>query len=106
MNNQHEKKDLWVGTAKVRQNNRNGVLGDADQAYTNVIALAKNRTDFRLQVKRAVAQLDLQLTRLEEAELWHIHLKRFVPHKDLLALAEEVKKDGQIAFDVFQAFDD
>lgn len=106
MNNQDREKELWIGIAKVRQTSRDGVLGDADQAYTNVIGLAKNKSDFRLQVKRAIEDLQLQLIRLEEAEPLNTHLENFTPHEDLLTLAENVKKDGQVAFDVFQAFDD
>jgi hypothetical protein len=38
---------LWIGLAKVEQTKRNGVLGDADAAYTNAIAIGWNINCFR-----------------------------------------------------------
>ncbi len=37
MSNQYEQNEVWIGLAKVKQFERNGVLGDADQAYVNVL---------------------------------------------------------------------
>lgn len=105
MNNKFDPKKFWIGFVRVKQNNRNGVLGDADQAFTNVIGLAKNKADFRLQVKRVLETLELQLLRLEDVELLEQRLSKHSVHKDILALVDDVKKDGQIAFDVFATFD-
>ena len=106
MNNSHEQKELWIGLARVKQNDRNGVLGDADQAYTNVIGLAKNKIDFRSQVKQAVEALELELLRLEGAELLKSRVTESKVHKDLVTLAKKVEKNGKVGFDVFAAFDD
>lgn len=106
MNKQREQKEIWIGLAKVKQNNRDGVLGDADEAYTNAIALAKSKVDFRSQVKLAVENLGLQLPRLESAEPLKVRLSKFTVHKDLIALAKDVEKDGQVAFGVFYSFDE
>ena len=105
MSNQNEHKEVWIGLAKVKQSDRNGVLGDADQAYTNVLALAKSKVGFRSQVKQAIEELELQLLRLEEAEPLRLCLLKKSPHKDILALADNVKKDKKVVFDVFATFD-
>ncbi len=105
MSNQNEQEEIWIGLAKVKQSDRNGVLGDADQAYTNVLALAKSKIDFRSQVKQALKELELQLLRLEEAEPLRLCLLRKLPHKNVLALADDVKKYKRVAFDVFATFD-
>jgi len=106
MNNKFDQKNLWIGFIRVGQNSRNGVLGDADQAFTNVIGLAKNKADFRLQVKRVLKTLELQLLKLEDVELLEQRLSKQSVHKDILALVDGVKKDGQVAFDVFATFDE
>lgn len=94
MNQKYKQTDLWIGIAKVKQNARNGVLGNVDQAYTNVIGLAKNKPDFRSQVKQSVEALKLQLLRLEEAEPLKIHLTKFTMHEELSALVKEVEEKG------------
>jgi hypothetical protein len=105
MNSQNQEKEVWIGLARVKQPDRNGVLGDADQAYTNVLALAKNRFDFRSQVKQAIEELELKLLKLEESEPLRLHLLQTTPHKDILALANNVKRDETVAFDAFHSFD-
>lgn len=99
------KEELWIGLIKVEQSEKDGVLGDADQAYTNIIGLAKNKIDFRSQIKQAVEELKLQLLRLEDAEPLSVRQKKSIIHKDLSILAKEVKKTGKVAFDVFATFD-
>jgi hypothetical protein len=106
MNNKFNNKKIWIGLIKVKQSNRGGVLGDADLAYTNAIGLAKNRSDFRAQIKSALNALELQLIRLENAEPLDERLKKYTVHKDIHALAKNVSKHGQIAFHIFATFDE
>jgi hypothetical protein len=98
-------KDLWIGGARVAQWKRGGVLGAADGAYVNVIALAAGRPDFRRQVKEALMELDLTLIRLADAELLTERLRKHTIHKNLHVLAADVKRTGAIRFDIFHAFD-
>lgn len=100
-----KQKELWIGGAHVKQPERNGVLGDADEAVANVIALAVNKSDFRRQINKEVESLGLILVRLKEAEPLKLHLLKYSIHEDLSKLAEEVKHTGRLAFDVFYAFD-
>ena len=53
--------ELWIGLAKVEQSSSNGVLGGADRAYTNAIAIADSRVSFRTKVREALAELGLRL---------------------------------------------
>ena len=87
------------------QTKRPGTLGDADGAYVNVIALAAGRSDFRMQVKKALEELNLTLVRLASSELLAERLKRHTMHKDLHVLSREVKRTGMLRFDVFATFD-
>jgi hypothetical protein len=80
-------------------------LGNADGAYVNVIALAAGRWDFRLQIKKALEELNLSLVKLADAELLADRLKKHPMHKQLHVLAKEVNRTGSIRFDVFQTFD-
>jgi hypothetical protein len=106
LNKTHSNKELWIGGARVMQPKRNGILGDADGAYVNVIALASGKSDFRSQVKRSLEELGLILKRLKDAELLAERLKKHTLHKGLHVLAEEVRCTGSIRFDVFCTFDD
>lgn len=105
LNKQQSNKDLWIGGARVRQPKRNGALGDADEAYVNVIALAAGRADFRSQIKKALEELNLTLVRLADAELLAERLEKHTIHKGLHALAKEARRTGSIRFHVFHTFD-
>jgi len=98
-------KELWIGLAKVEQASRNGVLGDADRAYTSVIAITHGRLAFRASVKRALEELGLGLIRLEKAEPLKARLSKYSIHKKLAKLAKEVTRTGHTAFGTFHAFD-
>lgn len=99
-------KQVWIGTAHVQQTFRNGVLGDADEAFVNVLGLVGNKTEFRHQVKTAVEDLGLKLLRLKEAETLKERLAKHSVHREILKLARRVERAGRIEFDVFAAFDD
>jgi hypothetical protein len=100
-----KKRELWIGSAHVKQPHRNGTLGDADEAYVNVIALAADRSGFRRQVKKEVESLGLMLLRLKDGETLERRLSRHSIHQDLSRLSQEVQRTGQVAFDVFCTFD-
>jgi hypothetical protein len=105
MSNQIEEKEIWIGLAKVKQPERNGVLGDADQAYTNVLALAKTKFGFRKQAKQAIEELGLQLMRLEDAEPIKFRSLKYSVPKKTLALADKARKENRVVFTVFASFD-
>ncbi|SRR6266568_4488245 len=100
-----KKEQLWIGTAHVEQSHRDGVLGDADEAFVNVIALATDKADFRRQVKRGVESLELALRQLNDAEPLEHRLSKHSIVEDLSKLARRVQRTGKIAFDVFCTFD-
>lgn len=99
------KKDLWIGLARVKQPASIDVLGDADGAYVNVLALAANNLDFHSQVKGALAELGLTLSKLEDAETMASRLSKHSVDRELQKLSKEVTRTGALRFDVFQTFD-
>lgn len=99
------KRELWIGLAKVEQSSRNGVLGDADRAYTNAIAIADSRDSFRAAIKQTLAELRLRLLRLENAETLKSRLSKHSINEELAKLAEEARVTGQVSFGTFHAFD-
>jgi hypothetical protein len=101
----NKKKELWIGSAHVKQPRRNGVLGNADEAFVNVITFVADTSDFRRQVKKAVESLGLKMLRLKDVETLKRRLSKHSIHEDLSKLAQEVERTGQVAFDVFCTFD-
>lgn len=97
--------ELWIGLAKVEQTKRNGVLGDADRAYTNAIAKASSRQRFRAKVTDSLTQLGLKLIRLEEAETLKDRLSKYSVDTDLMKVAEEAELTGDVGYGTFHAFD-
>jgi hypothetical protein len=98
------KNELWIGLAKVEQSSGNDVLGDADGAYTNAIAVADSRIGFRAKVKEALAELELRLVRLENAETLKDRLSKHSIDPELSDVAEEVIKTRRVGFGTFHAF--
>lgn len=92
---------LWIGRIKVKQNNKNGVLGEDDYAYSNAIGFAENPDQFRYRIEQKLKPLELQLLRLENPMPLEKKLSLCKVHKDLIKLAKEVEKDKQVAFGVF-----
>jgi hypothetical protein len=99
------KAELWIGLAKVVQPSGIDILGDADGAYTNAIAIADSRANFRSQVKEALAELGLRLARLENAETYKARSARSSIDAELTELAKETAKSGRVGFGTFHAFD-
>ena|SRR6266404_7639490 len=97
--------ELWIGLAKVEQSSRNGVLGDADRAFTNAIAIADGRASFRAKVREALAELGLRLMRLEDAETLKARSSKYSIDPELMKIAEETSNTGQVGFGTFHAFD-
>lgn len=96
---------MWIGLAKVEQPGRNGVLGDAEGAYTNAIAIADGRVSFRNKVKEALAELDLRLIRLEDAETLKTRLSKYSVDPELTKVAKAASNTGQVSFGTFHAFE-
>jgi hypothetical protein len=99
------KAELWIGLAKVEQSSGSSVLGNADGAYTNAIAVADNRASFRSKVKDALAELGLRLTRLENAEPLKARSARWLIDAELTKIAKETSETGHVGFGTFHAFD-
>ncbi len=92
---------LWIALIKVKQNNKNGVLGDTDYAYCKAIGFAENAHQFRYQIEQKLKLLELQLLRLENPEPLEKRLSSRKVHKNLIKLAKDVEKNKQLAFGVF-----
>lgn len=98
-------KNLWIGLAQVKQSKRNGALGNADQAYVNVLTLALNKADFIAQLQEELSKLNLIFIKLKDAETMQNRLSKHSLHEDLHDLAEDVVRTGALRFDVFCTFD-
>lgn len=99
------REELWIGLAKVEQSSRNGVLGDTEGAYTNAIAIADGRASFRSKVKEALADLDLRLIRLEDAETLKARLSKYSVDPELRKIAKAASNTGRVGFGTFHAFE-
>jgi hypothetical protein len=96
--------ELWIGLAKIDQSSSDGLLGDVKGTYTNAIAIADSRANFRSKVKQALADLDLQLVRLEDAETLKTRLSRSSVDPELERVAEATRISRQVGFGTFHAF--
>ena len=98
-------KELWIGLAEVEQTSRNGVLGDVRGGFTNAIAMATGKANFRAIVKRGLDDLGLRLIHLTEAETLKSRLSKHSISEDLERTADEVRSSGEVGFGTFHTFD-
>jgi hypothetical protein len=106
--NKQQKRDtyeLWIGLAKVEQSSSNDVLGGANRAYTNAVAIADSKVSFRAKVREALAELGLRLMRLEDAETLKARSSKYSLDPELMKIAEETSNIEQVGFGTFHAFD-
>jgi hypothetical protein len=99
------KGDLWIGLAKVEHSGPEGFLGDAKGAYTNAVAMADGKENFRSSVVEALADLGLRLIRLEGAEPLEARKSKYSIDQELTEVAEEASNTGHVGFGAFHAFD-
>ena len=97
--------ELWIGLAEVEQFQPGGPLGNAIGAFTNAIGVAVSRANFRQQVKEALAELDLRLKRLENAETLKARTARCSIHPELEQVAREVSNSRNVGFGTFHSYD-
>jgi len=97
-------KALWIGLAQVEPTSAKGVLGDVRGAFTNAIAMANGRSNFRVSVKQALEDRGLLLVRLKEAETLKSRLSKHSISEDLATATEEVKSSGGVGFGTFHTF--
>jgi hypothetical protein len=105
MTNELNQNEPWIALIKVKQSDRSGPLGDADQGYTNVVALAKNKNRFRKLVSTSLDEIGLELLRMESAEPLGLRMSRYSVDEEILKLASELNSENWIAFDVFATYD-
>jgi hypothetical protein len=86
-------KELWIGLAEVEQTSGNGVLGDVRGGFTNAIAMATSRANFRATVKRGLDDLGLRLIQLKEAETLKARLSKRSISEDL-EKSKEYRRSG------------
>lgn len=98
-------KELWIGLAEVEPTSPNGVLGDVRGGFTNAIAVARGRADFRAAVKRGLDDLGLRLIHLRESETLKTRLSKYSISEDVERAADEVKSTGEVGFGTFHTFD-
>jgi hypothetical protein len=101
------KENIWIGLAEIYSLNKKSqqVLGGSTKGFVNAVALARNRYDFRKRIKSELAQMNLGLKRLEEAELFNLRRKKFEVSDDLKSLAEHIDEINPIGFGSFYVFE-
>lgn len=67
------------------------MLADVRGGFTNPIAMANGKADFRAAVKRGLDDLGLRLIHLEKAESLKTRLSKHSISEDLERTADEVK---------------
>jgi hypothetical protein len=97
---------IWIGLAKVHVDKKQADFKNWSNAYVNVLGLARGKADFRKKVKRALAQMNFTLRRLEDPETFARRISTYKIDQSLYRLAKDLLEDNdKIKFGTFHAYD-
>ena len=98
--------EVWIGLAKVQAEKKGSVLNNANNAYVNVICLAKNKIEFRKKVRQGLSDMNLRLNRLEKPETFSRRIAAYKVDKSLYRLVKELLEgNARIKFSTFHTYD-
>jgi hypothetical protein len=99
---------VWIGLAEVTEQAAEDLLDGAPGAFVNVVTTASTDAEYREKVRAALDEAGFVLVELSDdpaPEPLSERQLRFTVSDDVLALADEVAESGEVAFDLFQAWD-
>ncbi len=94
----------WIGLAKVIVLNESDIFDGDKAAYSNALAFAKNKIEFRKQVKNKLYSMDLKLVRLQEAEAYTVRLKKYKVSSEITKIASRLSEYNKIEFSTFHTY--
>jgi hypothetical protein len=99
-----EDAEVWIGLVEVRPLPGCVLLGGAGGAYTHALAWAASEEAWRASVRRALA--DLKLDVVEEEDVSPLLFRRLDDevHQDVLAAAQEVRTTGEVRLTSFHVW--
>ena len=97
---------LWKTVVGIVQRPGGSFLGEAKGAYVNVVASAVDRSEFEQKVRLAVAELELDVIEMDEAEVLPLILSKAHVSEEIRTMAKTVRKLDSVAFGTFYVFDE
>ena len=91
----------WIGLAEVAVLNDSDILSGDRYGFTNVVGLAKTKTEFRGRMKNKFSSMDLKLLRLEDVEPFADRVKNYKVSKEIINAAKLLSETNTIEFATF-----
>jgi hypothetical protein len=102
--NKYSLQPIWIGLARISEGK--GSHLNANNAYVNVVGIAKSKLLFRKYVKDALERnWGLSLKRIESVELLNERLKKYDVDECILNLVSSLQNNSDIKFSTFHTFD-
>ena len=99
------KKQVWIGLAHVKPRRGNNLLKDAAGAYVNILAMANNKQEYIKIIKYAIEEHNFKMIDVKNIEPYLIRKKKFKLKREIVQLANKVKKSGITHFATFFVYD-
>ena len=97
-------RELWIGRLEVRPVSTNSPLAGRAGAFVQTIVYARDAEEFELQASATLAELGMEITRIEELDPLDERRRNGTISRDLEILASEVSETNPVAFDDFHAY--
>jgi len=98
-------KEIWVGLVGIRPDADNNMFEGSKGAYTNAVALAKDRVSYCAAVTRALKERKMAPFEFEDIEPLRVRTAHFEVPFNILSMAEQTEMDGMVRFGAFFTYE-
>jgi hypothetical protein len=97
--------EVWIGLVDVIEPDEKKILGGAKGAYGNVLAVASNPQEYESAVTECLQDIGLRVLEFEDVEPFGIRTARYALDRNLVDLASDVQRFGEVRFGDFYTYD-
>jgi len=99
------RRDIYIGLVEIRPAAGGSLLGQkAEGAFTTVVALADNISDFKRVVGSALTDLELELVSVDEVDDYWDRLRKFEVEQKTRDMAASLSIEHPVLFREFYTF--
>lgn len=85
---------LWIGLVSVHPNSENSILGSYSGGFTNIVAFAQNKAEFKKEVSKFCLENNLDVFEIEDIERVSKRMKKYKLGPSVLKIIDYVRATG------------
>lgn len=98
-------REVWIGLAQVSPKPGNAIFDGAPGAFSNVLCLARDETEFRSMVEEIFGGLGFKVREMMDIEPLEQRWRYGVADDEILALAGQLSESMPLVYDTFYVYE-